>query len=161
MYQHLLHLYRVSIGETERFQIQERYLNFFSFPSGHDQLYKTPSPPERRMKLFDDSTKLSDSSRYLATPCVILSGRKSLSIGGNRPVPLFPSPLSIPCSLNPSPMADGPLRLGVERILHSITDNFLNRWSRKTDLAICPFLSSGAILVQIEYSPSLTRVNHY
>lgn len=37
-----LHLYRVSIGETERFQIQERYLNFFSFPSGHDQLYKTP-----------------------------------------------------------------------------------------------------------------------
>lgn len=29
-------------SETERFQIQERYLNFFSFPSGHDQLYKTP-----------------------------------------------------------------------------------------------------------------------
>lgn len=29
-------------SKTERFQIQERYLNFFSFPSGHDQLYKTP-----------------------------------------------------------------------------------------------------------------------
>lgn len=82
-------------------QIQERYLNFFSFPSGHDQLYKTPPG---QMKLFDDSTNLSDSSRNLPTPCVILSGRKSLSIDGNRPVPLFPSPLSIP-SLNPS--ADG------------------------------------------------------
>lgn len=42
----------------------------------------------------------------------------------------------------------------------SIADNFLNRWSRKTDLAIRPF-PGGAILVQIEYSPSLTRVNHY